>query len=521
MIIGEMIPRNGVLRRDLPAIIHDGGQLSFGQYAERSYRLANALTGAGAAHQDRISILARNCVEYLEVCGAGETTGLVVHPINFRLTAPEIAYLLNDAEPSVVFYEAEFETVIAANREGQDGILRYVRIGGDGAGLPEWAVDYETFLNAGTPERVDMRPSSDDTAYLFYSSGSTGRPKGVMLGQSAQWHIALTVGYELGLTPCDIGLLVMPLFHIGGRFSQIAHHLIGAPIHVVRRFDAAQTVDMIEREAITTLHLAPTMIQSILDLADIDKRNLSSLRTLGYGASAMPVALLRQALERFGPILVQRYGSTEAAVVSYLDKQDHLPDGTPAEAARLASAGKPGPMAEISVRRADGGECEVGEAGEIHVHNPALVMQGYWRNAEASREVLRDGWCDLGDVGYFDEDGFLFIIDRKTEMIISGGENIYPREVEEALMHHPEVADAAVIGVPDEHWGQSVLAFVVARDGSAPEEAQIIEFCQSRIASYKKPSRVEFTESLPRASTGKIDKVALREPYWRGLERKV
>ena len=263
------------------------------------------------------------------------------------------------------------------------------------------------------------------------------------------------------------------------------------------------------------------MIQSILDLPDIERRDLTSLRTLGYGAAAMPVALLRRAIACFGPILVERYGSTEAAVVSYLDKHDHLPDGTPTEARRLASAGKPGPMAEIAVRRADGTDCDRGEAGEIHVHNPALVMQGYWRNPEATGAVLRDGWLDMGDIGYFDEDGFLFIIDRKTEMIVSGGENIYPREVEEAIMHHADVADVAVIGVPDEHWGQSVLAFVVARDGSAPGEAELIEFCQTRIASYKKPGRIEFRESLPRASTGKIDKVALREPFWRGRERQV
>lgn len=521
MIIGDVIPRNAALRRDKPAIVFDGGARSFGQYAERAYRLANALIGLGIARQDRISILARNCVEYLEVCGAGETSGLIVHPINFRLTAPEVAYLLDNSEPSAVFYEAEFEDAIAANHADRSGIRRFVRIGGDPANLPGWAVDYETFLSSGAPTRPEMHPGEDDTAYLFYSSGSTGRPKGVMLGQRAQWHTALTVGYELGLSPRDVGLLVMPLFHIGGRFAQIAHHMAGAPIHVVCRFNAAETVATIERERITTLHLAPTMIQSILDLPDIAERDLSSLQTLGYGASAMPVALLRRALDRFGPILMQRYGSTESAVVSYLDKQDHLPDGTPEEAARLASAGKPGPMTEIRVRRAEGADCDVGEAGEIHVHNPALVMQGYWRNAEATGAVLRDGWYDMGDIGYFDDGGFLFIIDRKTEMIISGGENIYPREVEEAIMHHPDVADVAVIGVPDERWGESVLAFVVARDGAAIGEAELIDFCQARIASYKKPSRIEFRDSLPRASTGKIDKVALREPFWRNRDRQV
>jgi acyl-CoA synthetase (AMP-forming)/AMP-acid ligase II len=313
----------------------------------------------------------------------------------------------------------------------------------------------------------------------------------------------------------------MPLFHIGARFFQLAHHMAGAAVHLMRRFDAAAAVAAIERERITTLHLAPTMIRAVLDLPDLDRHDLSSLRTLSYGAAAMPVALLRRALDRFGPILMQRYGSTESAAVSYLDKHHHKPDGTAAEMARLASAGQPGVMAELRVVRADGSDCDIGEAGVVMVRNPKLVMQGYWRNPDATRAVLRDGWYDMGDIGYFDADGFLFIVDRKTEMIISGGENIYPREVEEAILHHPAVADAAVIGIPDDRWGEAVLAFVVLRDGATAEEAEIIEFCRTRIASYKKPRRIEFRDSLPRASTGKIDKIRLREPYWQGRDQRV
>jgi acyl-CoA synthetase (AMP-forming)/AMP-acid ligase II len=366
-----------------------------------------------------------------------------------------------------------------------------------------------------------MRPRPDDTAFLFYSSGSTGKPKGVMLGQSAQWHTGLAVGYEVGIAARDRGLVVMPLFHIGARFFQLAHHMAGAAVHLMRRFDAAAAVAAIERERITTLHLAPTMIRAALDLPDLERYDLSSLRTLSYGAAAMPVALLRRALDRFGPILMQRYGSTESAAVSYLDKHHHKPDGTAAEMARLASAGQPGVMAELRVVRADGSDCDIGEAGVVMVRNPKLVMQGYWRNPDATRAVLRDGWYDMGDIGYFDAEGFLFIVDRKTEMIISGGENIYPREVEEAILHHPAVADTAVIGIPDDRWGEAVLAFVVLRDGATADEPEIIEFCRTRIASYKKPRRIEFRDSLPRASTGKIDKIRLREPYWQGRDRRV
>jgi len=519
MLVGDIIPRNAYLRAADTAVVFDGGSCSYGDYAERVYRLGNALIRLGLQRQDRISILSQNCIECLEVFGAGEVTGIIVHPVNFRLTAPEVEYVLGDAAPSVVFFEAQYADLIASIRASLPGIRHFVEIGG--AAAPAWSTAYEALVATGAPKRPAMRPQDDDTAFLFYSSGSTGKPKGVMLGQSAQWHTGLAVGYEVGITPRDRGLVVMPLFHIGARFYQLAHHMAGATVHLPRRFDAAAAVATIERERITTVHLAPTMIQAVLDLPDLDRRDISSLRTLSYGASAMPVAILRRALDRFGPILIQRYGSTESAAVSYLDKQHHKPDGTPAEVARLASAGQPGVMAELRVVRADGTDCDVGEAGVVMVRNPKLVMQGYWRNPDATRAVLRDGWYDMGDVGYIDAEGFLFIVDRKTEMIISGGENIYPREVEEAILHHPAVADTAVIGIPDERWGESVLAFVVLRDGASAGEGDIIEFCRAHIASYKKPRRIEFRDRLPRASTGKIDKLALREPYWRGRSRRV
>lgn len=521
MLVGDIIPRNAALNGPKTAVAFDGGTRGFADYAARSYRLANALIGLGLRRQDRISVMARNGIEMFEAYGAGEVCGLIVHPINYRLTAPEVEYLVGDAEPGAVFFEARFDAIMAAVRDKVSGVRRFIRIGGDPGETPGWAVAFEDFIAAGAPTRPDMRPAEDDTAYLFYSSGSTGRPKGVRLGQAAQWNTALAVGYEFGVNPRDIGLVVMPLFHIGGRFFQLAHHIAGATIHLPHRFDAAAAVETITRERITITHLAPTMIRSILELPDLDQADLSSLRMIGYGASAMPVALLRRALDRFGPILMQRYGSTEAAVVSYLDTHHHVLDGPPEEVARLASAGKPGPMSEVKVVRADGSDCDVGESGLVMVRNPKLVMQGYWRNEAATAEVLRDGWYEMGDVGTLDAAGFLFIIDRKTEMIISGGENIYPREVEEAVLHHPAVADAAVIGIPDDHWGESVLAFVVARDGEMVDDDELIAFCGDRIASYKKPRRIEWRDALPRNSAGKIDKVSLRKPFWEGRDRQV
>jgi len=521
MLVGDIIPRNAALRGDALAYVHERGRTTFAGHAARCYRLAHALIRLGVGRQDRVSLLAQNAIEGLEVLGAGQVTGIVVHPINVRLTAPEIAYVLGDAEPRVVVFEAQYEAEIDAVRAALAIRPVFVRIGDGRAPCPDWASDYETLLAASRAERPQLRPAPDDTACLFYSSGSTGRPKGVMLGQRAQYFTALTVMAEVGIVPGDRGSLVIPMFHIGGEFSQLAHMLAGAPMHIFRRFDPAALVAAVERDRLTTLHLAPTMIRSLLDLPDIDRRDLSSVRTLSYGASAMPVALLRRALARFGPILIQRYGSTESAVVSYLDKHQHVVDGPAPVVARLASAGQPSFMSEVRAVDADGRPCPPGVAGLLQVRNPDLVMQGYWRNAAATAAVMKDGWYELGDVGHLDGDGYVFIVDRKTEMIISGGENIYPREVEEAILHHPAVADAAVIGVPDDHWGESVLAFVVLSERDAASEADIIAYCQGRIASYKKPRRVEFRAALPRASTGKIDKLALRTPFWQGRTRQI
>ena len=520
MIVGDIIPRNALQTPERTALVCDGRTVTFAGHAERAYRLANALIGLGVGHQERISVIARNGIEYLELFGAGEVAGFIVNPVNARLTAPEIGHILGDAEPAAVFYDPEHEDAVASLRADLPGVRQYVRIGGDGP-PPPWSAAYEDVLASGAPDRPDRRPGIADTAYLFYTSGTTGRPKGCMLGQRAQWNTALMIGYDMTLCQADRWQMVMPLFHVGAKYQQLAHHLAGATIHVHRRFDAADAVDTIERERITITHLAPTMLQAILDLPGIAGRDLSSLHTISYGAAPMPVPLLRRALSVFGPVFVERYGATESAAVTALMKHQHVPDGTAQEVARLTSAGQPNLKTGIRTVREDGSDCAPGEPGELLIRNPDLVMQGYWRNPEATRAAFSDGWFRSGDVATIDEENFLTIIDRKTEMIISGGENIYPSEVEEALARHPAVAEAAVIGVPDDKWGETVLAFVVTGDGVEIGADDLIAHCRTLIASYKKPSRIAFLTALPRVASGKIDKPALRAPYWQDRDRKV
>ncbi len=520
MIVGDIIPRNAGLRPDATAFVADGEERSFAEYAERCYRLANALIGRGAARQERVAIYARNCPEYLEVFGAGEVAGLVVNTVNFRLAGPELEYVLNDADPAVVIFEARYAEAVGGLRDQLPGVRAYIQIGDEAAVAP-WCEPYEALLAAGAPTRPDQRAQAHDTAYLIYTSGTTGRPKGAMLGQRAQWLTGLMLGYDFGLTPDDRWLCVMPLFHVGAKYWQLAVQMAGARLYLHRRFDPQAVVEAIERERITITHFAPTMLQAILDLPDLARRDLTSLHTVSYGASPIPEPLLRRALEALGPIFVQRYGSTEAAAVTSLEKSDHVIDGTPEQARLLVSAGQPNLMTEIKIVRADGSDCAPGEAGELLIKNPDLVMQGYWRNEEATAEAMQGGWFHTGDVGTLDARGYLAIVDRIKDMIISGGENIYPREVEDALMHHGAVDNAAVIGVPDDTWGEAVLAFVVRRVGAEAGEAELIEHCRARIASYKKPSRIEFVRALPYLASGKVDKVRLREPYWAGRARRI
>ena len=519
MIVGDIIPRNRYLRPDETAIVTDGREVSFAAYAERCYRLANALSAQGVGRQERISIYAQNCPEYLEVFGAGEVAGLVVSTVNFRFAGPELVYVLTNADPAVVFFQAQYTDAVGSIRDSLPGVRAFVQIGDEPA--PSWCEPYEAFLTAGGSTRPERRPDRNDTAYLFYTSGTTGRPKGAMLGQRAQWLTGLMLGYDFGLSPDDRWLCVMPLFHVGAKYWQLATHMAGVTVHLHRRFDAEAVVEAIERERITITHLAPTMLQAVLDLPDLPRRDLSSLHTISYGAAPMAEPLLRRAIEALGPIFVQRYGSTEAAAVTSLEKADHVLDGTPEQARLLVSAGQPNVMTELKIVRADGTECPFGDAGELLIHNPDLVMQGYWRNPEATAEAMRDGWFFTGDVGTLDTRGYLTIVDRIKDMVISGGENIYPREVEDALVQHLAVEMAAVIGIPDDRWGEAVLAFVVRHDHQDVTEAELVEFCSARIASYKKPSRIEFVDSLPHLASGKVDKVTLREPYWSGRERQV
>lgn len=356
---------------------------------------------------------------------------------------------------------------------------------------------------------------------LIYTSGTTGVPKGVMLGNEGQFEQARTQALSHAAAQTDRMLIVMPFYHIGGPTELLSYLVAGATIVLHRTFDAATILQSIQALRVTSAHLAPTMITMMLEVQEKTPYDLSSLHTVCYASAPMSVALSIRARAVFGPIFMQIYGMTEAGLGTTLLKHQHILEGTPAQTKRLASAGQAYLGTDLKILADDGSECAASEVGEVCMRSIS-VMQGYWQKPEATADAVKSGYLHTGDMGYLDEENFLFIVDRKKDMIISGGENIYSREVEEALLMHAAVSEVAVIGAPDEKWGESVAAIVVLRPGKQATADELSEHCRTLIAAYKRPKIVQFVEIMPRIpSTNKIDKRALRAPFWAGQGRQV
>jgi acyl-CoA synthetase (AMP-forming)/AMP-acid ligase II len=499
------------------ALVYNGRAFSFSEQRSRIYRLANALHDMGVRRQHRVAILAQNSNAYVEVYAAGEVSGFITVAINYRLAAAEIEYIVKDSAPSVLIFDTEY-AAIAQDIRGRCPDIRHFIVIGEGA--LDGAENYESLLAKSSDHTPKTRSRPTDIAYLIYTSGTTGRPKGAMLDHAGQLGFIQMQAIEMSLRSTDTMLLVMPFYHIGAKCNYLMTSFVGANVILHRAYDIAAISADIRRHKVTTVHLAPVMVKDLLDLPGFDKSHYASLRLIQYASGPMAVAQLRQAIAAFGPILTQIYGMTESGLGTILHSHQHILDGSPEWVRRLGSAGQEALGYRIRVVRPDGSDCEPEEQGEIWVKGPG-VMAGYWNNHQATLDAVEDGWMKSGDIGAFDKDRFLFVLDRKKDMILSGGENIYPREVEEALYAHPAVAEAAVIGVPDSRWGEAVKAFVVVAADQTVAEGDLIEHCRKHIASYKKPKSIEFVSALPRLPNKKIDKKQLRAPYWDGRTRQV
>lgn len=517
MIIGEIFERNASLYPNEPAIFFEGRVCSHSQLLDRAYRLANSLIHVGLEKQSRVMILAQNCPEIIELNAASSLAGFIALTLGFRLTLPEQLYIVKDSLPRVLIYQQQFEERVFEICNALDDPPQLICIGDSS----KQEVDsYEKVLAQGDCSRPTLRATENDVLFLVYTSGTTGNPKGVMQSHLAQIEQARIASAACGAKPSDCFLAVMPFSHAGVNNIYMAYAWAGGAVDLHSRFDVDAVYASFARGVVTAALLAPVMIQMLLEAPDELKAKPHRLNTIVYSSAPMPVPLLKRAIAQFGPIFNQAYGMTECMVGTFMHAYQHKPTGTPQDLKRLASAGQPYYNCELVIRRPDGSRCNTGEVGEITLKSPA-AMHGYWNNTRATLEVLKEGWYYTGDMGYVDEENYLFVVDRKKDMIISGGENIYSREVEEALLSHEAVYEAAVVGVPDEKWGESVLAYVVCR-GAIPTPEELIDHCRNQVASYKKPKHIVFLEALPRiASTNKIDKKRLREAHWRDHDKMV
>ena len=480
---------------------------TYAEFVDRVARFAGALQDLGVVAGDRVGMLSLNSDRYLEFLFGTLWAGSVVNPVNIRWSAAEIAYSLDDCDTRVLLVDDAFATLVPELRQRSTQLRTLIHVG-DGP-TPDGMLGYEALLASAT-EVADAGREGRDLAAVLYTGGTTGQSKGVMLSHDNLACDALAALAAAPRASRTVALHVAPLFHVGG-FCFVLQLAMRLSRHVLLpSFDAQRALDLIERESIGESFLVPTMIAKLLDDPRFAERNLSSLDTLIYGAAPIDAALLEKALcllpnTRF----VQAYGQTEASpVVTMLPGAYHVLEGE--AAAKRASAGRPLATAEIRIVDESDVEVKPGRVGEICVRGPT-VMLGYWGKPEQTATALRDGWLHSGDAGYLDADGFLFVVDRIKDMIITGGENVYSNEVENALLQHPAIAMAAVVGLPDAVWGERVHAVVVCRPDTTVGEAELIAHCRALIAGYKTPRSIDFRDELPLSAAGKILKYQLRK----------
>jgi len=517
MDLGHFYRRNAKLYPNKTVFIYKDIRITFKEFNERVNRLINAISDMAIEKRDRVAIISKNCHQYFEVYGVAEKGGRIIVPLNFRLAGKELAYQINDSEAKVLFVSQEYLDTIDSIRSDLKTVKNFICIGDK----PQYMENYEEVVSRYPADEPDVDINEDDIVYLLYTSGTTGLSKGVALTHRANVENAKCYTIELGIRRDDITMDMLPIWHIGSRSFAIMAFQKGCTHVIMDEFDPLATLEIIEKEKVTILPLIPTTLAFLVDSTNIEKYDLSSLRLIHYAGSPMPLALLKKAVKKFGNIFFQSYGQTESGpLISVLSKEDHIWEGCDEEVERLASVGAPIPYVDVRIVDQQSNDLGAGEVGEIIVKSDH-IMKGYWKNPEMTAETIKDGWLYTGDMGKFDEKGYIYIVDRRKDMIISGGENIFSREVEEVLYTHPSVLEAAVIGIPDEKWGESVKALIVLKKGKKATEEEIIEYCKRNLTSYKKPKSVEFMDSLPKNPTGKILKRELREKYWKRYERKI
>lgn len=515
MLIGDLLTRNAEERRDAPALSDSGLELSWRELDALVERLRGALRERGFEPGDRVAVLARNSREFAALTFACARAGLVLVCLNWRLLPEELSLLLADSRARALFAGTELAAAVSSAARGLE-----LRVG-IGVGEVEGFTPYDELVASSHRAAPAVRVEAHDVAVQMYTSGTTGRPKGAMLTHANLTSLASVWAEEIGLGADDHFLQVTPLFHVGGMLMLISAATAGAKLSLHAEFMPDLALKALREDGITHSLFVPAMLQWMMMQPDVERGTYERLRLVAYGAAPATPELLRRVRDVFGCELLQGYGLTETAgVLTILRPEDHRHDDPVVEEARLASAGKPVRCAEVRVVDERGSDTAPGDVGEI-VARGENVFPGYWRRPAETAANLVDGWFRTGDLARVDSDGFLTIVDRKKDMILVGGENVYPGEIERVLLGHADVVDACVIGIPHEVWGEEVLGIVQLAEDVEPDARALVGHCRARLARFKCPTRVEFVDALPRNAAGKCEKAALRAPYWEGRSRKV
>ncbi len=512
--IADITRHQAKVRGGETALSFEGRETSYAALDARANQVANGLLQAGAKRQDRIAYLGKNTDRYYEMLFGAVKARMAMTGINNRLAPPEIEYILNDSAATVLFVTGDFLALVEQIKDQCPSLKLIVAVDAD---HPTWP-SYDAWRDRQSAVDPKLPVDDQDDVIQLYTSGTTGRPKGVQLtdrNYMAFFEQAAMLewsSYDAG----DAVMNAMPLFHVAGVNVGVLAAAQGAKTIILREVDPQRILSLIEEQKIVHAFWVPAVILMLTQQPNVRDIDFSSLRQVFYGASPIAEDLLLEAKDIMNARFTQLYGLTETVGAgTYLPPEAHDPAW-----GKLRACGVPWPGAIVRCVDAEGNEVPRGEVGEI-VIKADFVMKGYWNRPDATAEAIRDGFFHTGDAGYVDEDGFFFIYDRVKDMIVSGSENVYPAEVENAIFGHPDVADVAVIGVPDETWGEAVKAIVVAKAGTSPEPEGIIAWARERIAGYKCPKSVDFVDALPRNPSGKILRKDLREPYWAGQERRV
>ncbi|MBW2030100.1 MAG: long-chain-fatty-acid--CoA ligase [Deltaproteobacteria bacterium] len=512
MIIGDIPRLNARRYGDRPAFKNERRQVTFAQANRRMNALIRALYAMGLRKRDRVAVLLYNCTEYCELLYALPKGGLVMVPLNYRLVGRELKYILDNSEARLLIYDREFAGMVEEIRADLETVNLYIAVDRSGGHKCEDPV-YDELIEGQPSDEVNIPITEQDLAYIMYTSGTTGFPKGAMLTNRNIMINLYNMIFERSPKPDDVLLDVPPLYHCAAQSELMVRYFYGSLTITLKRFQTEEVLDTINRERPNIVHLVPAMLNMVMNHPKVGDYDFSFVEQIQYGASSIMRPHLVRAMEVFGCKFFQTAGLTEAGpALTFLRPEDHVIDGPEYLVRRLGSAGREAKLTEVRIVDKEGNECPPDTPGE-EIARGDNIMKGYWRMPEETANTIIDGWLHTGDICMRDEGGYIYYVDRIKDMINRGGENVYPREVEEVISTHPRVLEVAVIGVPDERLQEEIMAIVVLKEGPPVDAGEIIEIVERNMARFKKPRYVTFVDELPKTASGKILKRVLKKQY--------